>query len=118
MGATTKATLAVVLALAMGAVAQARAGALDVGGCPDGRVCFWKQADYNGDRQTEGTNHEEQNLTLGAYDRSAKNRFANRWVAIKEVSGTTLECIGPGGEDPDLPGAADYFRVKSPSDPC
>jgi hypothetical protein len=104
------AALVLNLALAQAAGADAT--------CADGKVCFWKQQNYNGDKETAEAADAEQNLTLGEYDRSMKNRFANRKVIIRSPFAGVLDCVNPGHERDDLPAAADIFRIGPQGSSC
>jgi hypothetical protein len=92
--------------------------ALAVSGCPDGKVCFWKQADYNGDRKTADSGDAGVDLTLGAYDRSMKNRLAGRRVVIKDIDYDPVDCINAGGERNNLSARAALFKVGAAGSTC
>jgi len=86
--------------------------------CPDGNACFWKQGGYDGDRKLADAGDAGQELQLGAYDESMKNRLANRRVQIKDIDLDVLDCINPGGERTNLPLRADIFRIGVSGSSC
>jgi hypothetical protein len=99
-------------------VASPETAAGATGACPDGNVCFWKQADFDGDRMMADADVAGENKALGAYDRSAKNRFGSRKVLIKDIDMNVVGCINAGGEDGNLPGSATFFRIGSVGSSC
>jgi len=92
--------------------------ALAVSGCPDGKACFWKQQDFNGDRKSADGGDAGEDFYLGGYDRSMKNRLSNRRVVIKDVDYDTVDCINPGGERSNLSARADIFKIGSSGSSC
>ena len=92
--------------------------ALSTVACPDGNVCFWKQQNFSGDRKMADGGDAGDDLGLGAWDRSVKNRFASRRVQIKDADGDILDCVNAGDEEDNLPARADIFRIGVSGSSC
>ena len=92
--------------------------ALSTVACPDGVACFWKQTDFGGDRKTADLGDAGEDRTLGAWDRSMKNRFANRRVQIKDADYDVIDCINPGGERDNMLARADIFKIGVSGSSC
>ena len=105
------------IALAEGTVdvsVTARASA----SCADGRVCFWTQTDYDGSKGTADADEAMTDRLLTIYDESAKNRFGQRKVQIKDAGLDVVQCLNPGDSDPSLHSQAAYFRIGSVGSSC
>lgn len=86
--------------------------------CASGNVCFWKQANFDGDREEAGANLALEDRLLGAYDNSAKNRFGSRKVLIKDSNFQQIDCINADGERTQLVASAAIFRIGAVGSNC
>jgi len=75
---------------------QSTQSVMDVPTCPDGSVCFWTGHEYTGDRRVKGnTDAGWHQIDIDA--KSAKNRFANRKVLMRQNAfQIDPDCVGPG----------------------
>ena len=97
--------VAVLLQAALATQAQADSS------CADLKVCFWEQSNYNGDRKSFDADDAGDNQNLGAFDRSAKNKFGSRKVQIKDSQLNVVWCLDAGETKDNLPGSAQKFRI-------
>ncbi|MCC7024339.1 MAG: hypothetical protein IT338_16050 [Thermomicrobiales bacterium] len=79
---------------------------------------FWKQKDFEGDREEADASLAEADRYLGPYDRSMKNRFGSRKVVIKDFDFQVIDCINAGGERNNLAARADIFRIGQTGSNC
>lgn len=113
----TKSALASLLAVGALAGVLAPNAAAD-SSCNNGQLCVWTQGGFEGAKRTFAVSDAYLVLPLGNFDRSAKNRFANRWVSVYRDNGTYLTCILPGVNNSNLPQDADKMVIGGQGTGC
>ena len=86
--------------------------------CADLKVCFWEHANYDGDKVSFDAGDAGDDLNLGAFDRSVKNKFGSRRVQIKDSGLNVVECVDAGENLNNLPPTAQKFRVGTTGSSC
>lgn len=90
--------------------------------CADGNGCFWSQTSYGGTKYTAGAAFAGTWYSLGTCDRSAKNRFPDRRIQLGQYLGggsyAILDCLGAGGNNPNLLVAIDSFKIGAQGTTC
>ena len=106
------AMVAVLLQAALAGQAQADSS------CGELKVCFWDQADFDGDKKSYDADVAGEIKQLGSHDRSAKNKFGSRRVQILNAQGTIVDCVPAGGSEDNMLAAADYFKIGATNTTC
>lgn len=95
--------------------------ALATATCADGKVCFWRKVDYDGEKIAVDANDSNcctwRFITgQGEFWRSAKNRTGNRKLQLGNAL-IVVACLDPGENRPD-PGLYDRARIGSQGSRC
>ena len=90
--------------------------------CGDGNGCFWTQAGYGGSKFSAGAAFAGTWYSLLTYNRSAKNRFADRRIQFGHYLGQgnyeILYCLPPGDNESNLLAAIDSFKIGAQGTSC
>jgi hypothetical protein len=105
-------------AIAIWAVVVPRALA-DPPGCDDGKICWWSDTDFKGDRGRQDCGQVWQ-MDFQQDKHSAKNRCGNSIMILYYYDGTypptKKGCLGPGDSRPD-PGRFNEIQLGAPGGP-
>ena len=100
------------------AAGLAAPSALADGSCPDLKVCFWSQADFDGDKKSYDADDAGVVKELNNHDRSVKNKFGSRRVQLLNVNGTIVDCIAAGANENNILAQAAYFKIGATNTSC
>ena len=110
--------LAATMAAVFLAAGVAAPSALADSSCGDLKVCFWDQADFDGDKKSYDSDDAGEVKPLGSHDRSVKNRFGSRRVQLLNVNETIIDCVAAGDSDNNILGQAVYFKIGATNTSC
>ena len=110
--------LAATMAAVFLAAGVAAPSALADSSCADLKVCFWSQADFDGDKRSYDADDAGSMKELNSHDRSIKNKFGSRRVQIMNAQGTIIDCVDAGINENNMLAASDYFKIGATNTSC